>query len=492
MQSEGNYLHKRRFCMSSFITYEMFGAIGDGIADDMPAIMAAHEKANQLHLPVKAKEGAAYYISPRNLTAVVQTSVDWTGVKFIIDDVDCESISSPVFHVMSSEQPLPLNVKSMFYGQEQLENPFGRDLFVVVQNENHMDYIRKGLNQDNGHARTDVFILSADGSLSSPLSFDFEEITAIHAYPIDEETLTLTGGEFLTIANQAESRYTYHRRNISITRSNVEVSNITHYVTGEKDHGAPYNGFIQLLDCSRVLIHDCIFTARYIYETIGAAGLPVLMGSYDIRLDRTSDIHISRCTQTTDIHDTRYWGLIATNFCRDLLLEDCIFSRFDAHMGVSNCILRRCRLGWQCLNAIGNGTFLIEDTEAFGTAFVNLRDDYGCTWRGDIIIRNCSWLPRTEKRAVFRGSNDGTHDFGYDCYMPNVSIDGLTVLEDTTDDTPLYIFNNYLGEDICDSRAYMPIPPQWVSVKDIRTMRKIELCEKPELMAGTDYTFSGK
>mgnify|MGYP003293324224 FL=1 len=158
------------------------------------------------------------------------------------------------------------------------------------------------------------------------------------------------------------------------------------------------------------------------------------MGSYDIRLDRTADIRISRCTQTTDIHDNRYWGLIGTNFCRDLCFEDCTFSRFDAHMGVTNCVLRRCRLGWQCLNAIGNGTFLIEETEAHGNAFVNLREDYGCTWRGKIIIRNSTWSPRGAQRAVFSARNDGTHFFGYPCYMPDVMIDGLTVEEERQDD----------------------------------------------------------
>ena len=35
-----------------FITYEMFGAVGDGVTDDMPAIAKAHEEANQCNKPV--------------------------------------------------------------------------------------------------------------------------------------------------------------------------------------------------------------------------------------------------------------------------------------------------------------------------------------------------------------------------------------------------------------------------------------------------------
>lgn len=475
--------------MNEFITYEIFGAVGDGVTDDMPAIVKAHDEANRLGLPVKAKEGAVYYISPKSLTATVQTSVDWTGAKFIFDDRDCENFRTSIFRVVSAEEPVELAIPSLVRGQTKIDNPTGRDLYVIVKNRNHLDYIRFGLNQNNGTPRTDNFIVRADGTLSSAVSFDFDEVTDITAVPMDKEKLTLTGGEFTTIANQAESKYNYHSRNINITRSNVEVSDIIHLVTGEIDHGAPYGGFISISGCADVYVHDCVFTGHYIYQTIGSAGKPVSMGSYDINCGSASNVTFRNCTQTTDIMDRRYWGLIGSNFCRDLVFEDCHFSRFDAHMGVSNCTLRRCTLGWQCLNAIGNGTFVIEDTHAYGYAFVNLRSDYGSTWRGDMIVRNCTWHPLGTSRAVFSGSNDGHHNFGYDCcFTESVDIDGLTIAEDEVDDRPLYIFNDYAGDIPAEERKYMPIPPKSAKVKNIHTSRRIELCPKPELMPDIEYT----
>lgn len=472
--------------MNEFLTYETFGAVGDGVTDDMPAIVRTHAEANRLALPVRAKEGATYYISPKNATATVQTSVDWTGAKFIIDDRDCENRNASVFLVVSTETPIPLTIPSLVRGQTTLDNPTGRDLHVIVYNANHLDYIRFGLNQNNGTARRDNFILRADGTLSSAVSFDFEEVTSVTANPIPTEKLTLTGGEFTTIANQAESKYNYHARNIRINRSNVEVSGFTHLVTGEIDHGAPYGGFLDISNCANVDVHDCVFTGHYIYSTIGSAGKPVSMGSYDISCGSASNLSFRRCTQTTDIMDRRYWGLIGSNFCRDLLFEDCHFSRFDAHQGVSNCTLRRCTLGWQCLNAIGNGTFVIEDTAAYGYAFVNLREDYGSTWRGDMIVRNCTWHPLGDRRAVFAGHNDGHHNFGYDCYLPEtVDIDGLTITEEATDERPLYIFNDYAGNIPEEERKFLPIPPKSVKVKNIHTERTVELCQKPALMPET-------
>ena len=69
-----------------FVTYEAFGAVGDGKADDMGAICAAHEYANREGLPVKATPGAVYYIGGKDLTAVIKTNTDWNNATFILDD----------------------------------------------------------------------------------------------------------------------------------------------------------------------------------------------------------------------------------------------------------------------------------------------------------------------------------------------------------------------------------------------------------------------
>ena len=45
-----------------FVSYEDFGAVGDGIHDDLPAIVEAHRYANEQGLPVRARDGAIYYI----------------------------------------------------------------------------------------------------------------------------------------------------------------------------------------------------------------------------------------------------------------------------------------------------------------------------------------------------------------------------------------------------------------------------------------------
>ena len=162
------------------------------------------------------------------------------------------------------------------------------------------------------------------------------------------------------------------------------------------------------------------------------------MGSYDIDVYRSSHVTFLRCRQD-DIMDRTRWGLMGTNFCKNLVLDGCVFSRFDAHMGVTNAHLKNCRLGWQCLNAIGHGTFVVEDTEACGRAVINLREDYGSTWDGEMIIRNCVWYPLDRRACIINGSNSGRHDFGYVCKMPRkLTIERLRIMDDSLARDPEY------------------------------------------------------
>lgn len=83
----------------SFVTYEDFGAKGDGKTDDFRAIYNAHVYANECGQRVIGKSGRTYYIyntlddndNPDALTIPIKTDTVWTGVSFIIDDstLDC-------------------------------------------------------------------------------------------------------------------------------------------------------------------------------------------------------------------------------------------------------------------------------------------------------------------------------------------------------------------------------------------------------------------
>ena len=460
-----------------FVTYEQFGAIGDGKADDQQAIVAAHAAANEKGLPVKATDSKTYYIGGGSTVAIVKTDVDFGTAKFVIDDRNPKNLRAPIFRIVSNERPFAVKgVKTLSRGQAKLDMSLPSDCLLIAVNDKVRRYIRYGRNQNKGVAQREVFLASRDGTIDprAPITWDFDVVTSLSAHPIDTRTLVIRGGTFTTIANQAESKYNYHARNFSVERSNVRLEGVKHFVTGELDHGAPYGGFFSIQNCANVTVTNCLFTAHKTYSTIGAAGLPVSMGSYDLSVGSAVNVSFISCRQTTDINDTRYWGLLGSNYCKNMLYDDCVFSRFDAHMGVANATIRNSTLGYMGVQAIGFGTLLIENsTIRSRNALVSLRSDYGSSWKGDIIIRNCTYAPCNAPRdgvpPLLNGFNVAEHDYGYDCCMPRrFVVEGLTI-EDAKHNPKqgLSIFGMFRKMDVKPVRPY-PVTEE-VVLRNVKT-----------------------
>ena len=195
-----------------------FGAVGDGVTDDLPAIVEAHAFANAHSLSVKTKPDATYHLGRRALTAVIATDTDWGTSRFIIDDTDVENHRHSLFSVQSLLEPLTLAIPRLTRDQRHLDVRPPRDCWVRVENSNRKRYIREGLNQNNGTPQRDCFILRRDGTIEGAIDGDYATISKVEAHPIDERPLVLKGGIFTTTANRmkAEKGYNYWSRNIAI------------------------------------------------------------------------------------------------------------------------------------------------------------------------------------------------------------------------------------------------------------------------------------
>ncbi len=424
----------RKHKETGYVRYSDFNAKGDGKTDDINAIIATHEFANLHGLAVKADDGATYYIGGQDLSATIQTDTDFGTASFIIDDTEVENRNSPVFIVTSSmEAYVPDGLLTLRKNQDKIDISLPGPCLITVTNSHVKRYIRYGANQNKGSSQTDIFFVDKNGRVDkdTPIIWDFDQITKTTAIPIDESGLKITGGRFTTIANQAESKYTYYSRNITIRRSNVIVDGLLHLIEGEGDHGAPYGGFITIRDCANVRVQNTILTGHKTYRTIGSAGRTVSMGSYDISVNRAMNVSFVNCSQTNNINDRTYWGIIGSNFCKNLVYDNCTFSRFDAHMGVANATIRNSELGYMGINAIGTGVFKVENCTIRGGSMINLRSDYGSTWQGEFIIRDCTFIPSNGKQtsaSLISGQYTGLHDFGYTCYMPEkITIENLYI-----------------------------------------------------------------
>lgn len=426
----------RRCVADGRISYQDFGARGDGKTDDLPAIVATHTFANAHGLKVKAADNAVYYLGGRDLTADIRTDTDFGSAVFLIDDTQVENRNANVFSVTSALEHFTPALKSLRKGQPRLDVKLPDAAVLILKDSHVMRYIRRGVNRNNGSAQTDVILVDKDGNVDpdTPVLWDFDRITEVTGIPVDPERLTLTGGKFRTIANRAESKYTYYQRGIKIERSNVLVEGLEHTIRGEGDHGAPYAGFLNITSCANVTVRNTRLTGHKMYVTTGASGDPSSMGSYDIGISSALNVTFVDCTQTNDITDRKYWGILGSNYSKNLLYDGCVFSRFDAHMGVANATIRNSTLGHQGINAIGSGVLRIEGCTILADNLVNLRADYGSTWQGEFIIRDCVFVPRDPMRvAVIGGRNDGQHDFGYVCHMPRrITLENLLIVDPRT------------------------------------------------------------
>jgi hypothetical protein len=460
------------------ITYEEFGAVGDGVTDDLPAIVAAHAFANENKLHVRTKPDAVYHLGTRNLTAVIQTDTDWNTSRFIVDDSQgVQSRGQNIFRVTSRLQPASLRIDSLASGQQRIEVPdLALDLFVVVENSNKRIFIRRGNNANSGTILSEAFILRRDGSIEGGIDWDYETVTKVTALPIDPEPLVLRGGVFQLIANQAQPAVSnYWARNVSVQRSNTVVDGIKMTVSGEGDHGQPYVGSLYVQRAAHVTLRNCEVAPRKFYQRVEANGQRTSMGTYGVGAAYVANFTMQHC-RMDNIQDTSRWGVIATNFMKNVLIEDSVLSRMDVHQGVSgHYTIRRTTLGHQGLLAVGRGLLLVEDSEIRANNLIGFRPDYGSTWTGEVVVRNSHWVPtRRAGRtpAIFGGTNDGMHNFGYPTSMPTtVTLDGLVIDDGWTKDNPtpgVTFFEDIIGGS-SDTRPFAHRLTEKVSVRNLTT-----------------------
>ncbi len=418
---------------TDYVTYEQFGARGDGVTDDIEAIASTHEYANENGLKVLASETAVYYVGGKAVTAYIKTDTDWSTARFIIDDTSVEKIGSWIFNIAPEKSSYSLTgkvVAPLKTDATSIGTSLEEESLVVLTDSGVKRYIRKGANQNSGSSQSDVILVDKDGNISpdTPLIWDFDAVTGVTVYPVDSETLTVKGGSFTTIANAAPCEYTYYSRGIQVRRSNTVIDGIYHEVINEGKTGAPYSAFVSLSCCANVTVKNGTFTGHKKYETIGSAGTSVQMGTYDIGAATSVNATFLNCKQTNDITDGDYWGIAGTNYCKNLTYDGCAFSRFDAHQGVRNATIKNSVLGHHGIKLIGTGTALIENTTVISSSFVDLREDYGSTWNGELIIRNCKFYPTGVENNIVNATNSEDHDFGYTCYLPQkIEIDGFFI-----------------------------------------------------------------
>jgi hypothetical protein len=144
------------------------------------------------------------------------------------------------------------------------------------------------------------------------------------------------------------------------------------------------------------------------------------------------------------------------------------------------------------INAIGTGNLTVENSTIRGNALINLRSDYGSTWQGELVIRNCIFVPaggRPISSSLVSGSNSGQHNFGYTCYMPErITIEKLHI--DDSNHPQNYqgpaIFSNF-NPQMTDESYHEKFP--YIVTKEVMLRNVTTASGKPVLLSDNMFMF---
>ena len=395
-----------------YINYEMYGAVGDGVTDDSAAILLAHQTANELHLPVRANGSKSYFMKA-NLKVPVKTHTDWGGAEFIFEE-DGEELTANPFEILPSKEPINIeDITGIQLRQSTTEIPqltgFGLCLVDVI-NENKKHFIRKGRNGDTGFYQTEQFLIDNSGKILTPVYFDFESITSVTIYPLEEEVISIGNARIKTIeTSQAGTEYI--QRGIVCKRSNTVIHGINHTVVESRiENPAPARGIIQFRQCANVVLKDSIVSSRRQYNNAG---------TYEIFFYKVVNATMENVIDNYML-DTNKWGCHCSNYLKNLVVRNCQLSRLDAHKGVWGIDVRNTILGHQGLRLVGGGDLILENIITYGVNLIAFRSDYGSTWLGRVFVKNVEHRPlaTASEVGILSFNNDMTHDFGYSCFMP--------------------------------------------------------------------------
>ena len=340
-------------------------------------------------------------------------------------------------------------------------------------------YIRYGGNANDGGIKRETILIDANGNIdpSTPIMYDYTRISKVIICKLSVPQIVVSGGEFTTLASKEDTEFSinsdgtinnsgtsikgnYIKRGFNINRSNVVLDGVKHYVLNEYSladdvnglQGAHYNGFFTANQCANVMIKNCILTARRYYG---------VSGTYDFNANLVCGITLKNCTQTnffiienndgTITNTTRsnanailgygiscktktriLWGVGGTNFCKNMIYDGSTLSRFDAHQGLYNGKVINSTVNG--ISVIGMGDMIVENSEILSVSgwsnnsVVNLRSDYGSTWKGNVYIKGVTATASSDATnynlIYYQYTN---HNFGYECYLPNLTVEDFTL-----------------------------------------------------------------
>lgn len=383
----------------NFVTTSWWGCKGDGVFNDASNLKALHDYANANKKKV-VYDQPAYYLSS-STKILITTDVDFGNADITIDDSPLTGAIYEVYQAAKTIDSTTLTaistkIKTTTTSIPELAN-LG-NIFVIVSDSNDIYYVREGNNANDGSVKTEFFQIR-NGVLLENINWDFTTLTSAK-YKERLPLLTIENANFKYLANQQTDSYI--QVGLTISRNDTVLKNIRHTVVNDSKDCSMHNGFIYLNECTNILLDDVQLQPRkYRIRTNGSAG-----GTYALGTMTVSNLTFKNVVAYEEDINV-YWGMMGGNRLKNVKVVDSKINRFDSHIGgVWNLTIENSILGFYAIRSTGGGDWIVRNTTVNSNRIIDLREDYGCKFDGNIVIENVTVSnPSTTFEGIIRIKN---------------------------------------------------------------------------------------
>lgn len=374
------------------VSYQEFGAKLNGVDDDYLYIKECHEYANKYGLDVIQRIGTIYIHGEHNDPIIIQTNTDISGCTLVMDDT---CVGHNIYNIAEDEDNQLENVtdvvqSDLFIGANEIPSlSTYKESFFICTGERTIG-IRP---PDTVYKSKECFTILSDGVLmDGKLYCD---------YTVNDFNLLVKKINTKSIKVRLPRLY--------INFTSVE-SNFSKYFIVTRNNTILY------------LYEEIKYTplfpttgdntnATSLTSISGAFGVKIIGGTGENKgklpneeLSRTSyifNISLSSFIEIKNITFYRGWGLMNTEFIKEIKVYNSIINRFDNHFGISNLVIEDCTIvgNNNCINiGYGNGNIYINRIKwiiaktSSDTAYslAQFREDIRLSYQGNVNISNIS------------------------------------------------------------------------------------------------------
>lgn len=384
----------------STLNYKLFGALGDGKNDDGLQIKATHNYANANQIPVINPNGEYWF---RETNAIeIKTNTDWGQSIFHFDEMF--NSREPRFKIVSDQPAVSIElskesraslIKQLKPGVQVIPElaPYKNCMIVIADADDLIGLRNQSTGISKGWAREEIFYVEEHGRILGDIAWSFKGYTSLMAYPASDSYLNITGGTFYL---SGDNEGAYFENGVRVERSRTLLSNQWVGLEPGKQDTAKIqrSGFYSLKYVYDVTLEN-IRLLPWEKDRVGVPMVP--QGTYGISGNRWMNVTFRNITaEGSPVH----WGVFGTNLTKNFRIESCVLNRVDVHFHCWNLYIKDSKVGQRGLTMTGGGDLFIENTNVNNNTFVSFRSDYGAKWDGDIRIRNCRLIPRTNASQV--------------------------------------------------------------------------------------------